>query len=72
MIGLEKQFSEGVEDLKKNRNTLLKILIELAPKPRKNTKVAALDVIRATMQRLADDSIWQYVSALGKSGTKKL
>lgn len=24
------------------------------------------------MKRLADDSIWQYVSALGRSGTKKL
>ena len=24
------------------------------------------------MQRLADDSVWQYVSAFGKSGTKKL
>lgn len=24
------------------------------------------------MQRLADDSVWQYISAFGKSGTKKL
>lgn len=72
LLEREKQFSEGCENSKKNRNDLLKILIELAPKPKKNAKVAALDIVRSIMQRLADDSVWQYVSAFGKSGTKKL
>ena len=49
----------------------MKILIELAPKPKRNANVSALDSVRSTMQRLADDSVWQYMSAFGKSGTKK-
>ena len=67
----EKQFAEG-QDAKRNRATLLRILMDLAPKTRKNNKVTALDVVRSSMKRLADDSVWQYVSALGRYGTKKI
>ena len=56
LIKSEKQFAEG-EDAKKNKSTLLRIFIDLAPKPKNNYKNAVLDVVRATMKLLADDCI---------------
>lgn len=46
--------------------------MDLAPKTRKNNKVITLDVVWSSMKRLADDSVWQYISALGRSGTEKI
>lgn len=57
----------------KNKKLLLKTLQTLVPKPTGiHNKITAVDVVRATMQFIADDKIWQYVSALGRSGTKKI
>lgn len=71
LIEQEKQFTEK-ENAKKNRTTVLQVLKELSPKLPHNNKVTTLNVIRSSIKRLADDSIWQNVSALGRPGTKML
>lgn len=70
LLEREKQFSEEHQDGEKNRATLLKVLMELAPKPKHGSKISALDIIRVSMQRLAGDWLWQYICATGRSGTK--
>lgn len=70
LLQREKQFSAEHPDGEKNRATLLKVLMELAPKPKHGKKLSSLDIIRASMQRLAGDWIWQYICAIGRSGTK--
>lgn len=70
LLEREKQFSEEHLDSEKNRGSLLKVLVELAPKPKHGSKISALDIIRVSMQRLAGDWLWQYICATGRSGTK--
>lgn len=60
------------ENASHNRTILIRVLKALAPQRRNNERVTCLEVIRSSMQRLADDAVWQDVSAQGKSGTKKL
>ena len=70
---MEKQFTDERNPVhKKNRRLLLRALIELAPKPTKHSRVTPVDVVRASMQQLANDEIWQYVCAMGKSGSRKV
>lgn len=69
----EQQFADDNNPVhKNNRRQLLNVLIELAPKSDKRSKVTPVDVVRSTMQNLANDEIWQYVCAMGKSGSKKV
>lgn len=70
LVEREKQFSEEHQDGEKNRATLLKVLMELAPKPKQGKKFSTLYIVREAMQRLAGDWLWQYICATGRSGTK--
>ena len=59
VLELEKQLlSEEHLDGEKDRGSLLKVLMELAPKPKHGSKISALDIIRVSVQRLAGDWLW--------------
>lgn len=60
-----------LEHNRKNRNSLLNALYTLAPKPSKRCNLSSMEVMRAVMRQLAPDSIWQFWSCQGKSGTGK-
>ena len=68
----EKQFAQGQHAMR-NRNTwLLQVLLELAPKKNSTNAMAALEIVRSSMKRMAPCEVWQYVSAMSRSGIKKI
>ncbi|XP_066953180.1 uncharacterized protein [Macrobrachium rosenbergii] len=52
LLEQEKQFSEEHLDSEKNRGSLLKVLVELAPKPKHGSKISALDIIQCQCRDL--------------------